>query len=73
MEEIYENLLTYFDDRSLRTSQILALTLRDIFLNDLVYITPANEWKVYKSKKWQKLDKEGMKRKILKPRTSYRI
>ena len=66
MEEIYENLLTYFDDRSLRTSHILALTLRDIFLNDLVYITSAKEWKVYKSKKWQKLDKEGMKRKILK-------
>ena len=34
--------------------KILALTLRDIFLNDLIYITFTNEWKQYSinTKQW---------------------
>ena len=66
MEEIYENLLTYFEDKSNRTTTIIALTMRDIFLNDLIYDKSVNSWKVYRSKKWQRIDRDGMKRKISK-------
>lgn len=66
MEEIYENLLTYFEDKSNSTTTIIAMTMRDIFLNDLIYDKSVNSWKVYRSKKWQRIDRDGMKRKISK-------
>ena len=38
--------------------KILALTLRDIFLNDLIYITFSDEWQQYNisKKEWSKFD-----------------
>ena len=64
-EDIYQNILRNFD-QNYNNSKLIALTLRDIFMNDIVYISHSREWKLYKSKKWQPLDKNGMKRKISK-------
>lgn len=65
IEDIYQNILGNFD-KNLSNSKLIALTLRDIFLNDIIYISHSQEWKIYKSKKWQSLDEHGMKRKISK-------
>lgn len=65
IEDIYQNILDNFD-MNLNNSKLIAYTLRDIFLNDIIYIQNSKEWKIYKSKKWQTLDKSGMKRKISK-------
>lgn len=65
IEDIYQNILGNFD-LNLNNSQSIAFLLRDIFLNDIIYISKSREWKIYKSKKWQTLDKKGMQRKISK-------
>lgn len=65
IEDIYQNLLDNFQS-NFSTSTLIAHTLRDIFLNDIIYVSKSKEWMVYKSKKWQTLTKDGMKRKIAK-------
>ncbi len=65
IEDIYENILDNFN-KDLNTPRLIAHTLRDIFLNDIIYVTNTKEWKIYKSKKWHPLDKNGLKKKISK-------
>lgn len=65
IEDIYQNILNNFD-LNLNNSKLIAVTLRDIFMNDIIFIPDSKEWKIYKSKKWQTLDKNGMRRKISK-------
>jgi len=65
IQNVYEMILENFE-KNTDISRLIALTLRDIFLNDILYISTSKRWFVYKSKKWQTMNKYGMKRKIYK-------
>lgn len=57
MSTFHSDMLTYIKDED-DIEKIIALTLRDIFLNELIYIRYTNEWKQYdlNKKTWSDFD-----------------
>ena len=54
-DELCENVIKYISDDSNNYNKIIALILRDTFLNELIYISYTNDWKQYnmKTKEWK--------------------
>lgn len=54
-DELCENVIRYINDDSNNYNKIIALILRDTFLNELIYISYTNDWKQYnmKTKEWK--------------------
>ena len=54
-DELCENVIRYISDDSNNYNKVIALILRDTFLNELIYISYTNDWKQYnmKTKEWK--------------------
>lgn len=57
MRSFCNEIIKYFEVYS-NEEKIIALTLRDIFLNDLIYVSYTNKWQQYdiKEKEWSHFD-----------------
>ena len=57
MKSFCNEIIKYFEAYS-SEDKIIALTLRDIFLNDLIYVSYTNKWQQYdmKEKEWSHFD-----------------
>lgn len=67
MDSFCSKIVDYFRDNDCEET-IIALTLRDIFLNDLIYISYTNKWQQYdlKKKQWEHFEIEKLVQNISK-------
>lgn len=67
MEVFCDQIISYIKTET-TTEKIISLTLRDIFLNDLIYIESFNKWKQYDQlqKVWRDFDESEIASKINK-------
>ena len=56
MENFCNNLVKYFDKKSIDNDQLICYILKDIYQNDLIYIKEQDTWKEYRRSKWIKFD-----------------
>jgi|UniRef100_A0A6C0CV29 hypothetical protein len=65
MQSFCNEIIKYFEVYS-NEEKIIALTLRDIFLNDLIYISYTNRWQQYdiKEKEWSHFDINKLVKKL---------
>lgn len=60
---LYGCLLSNFK-KSRGVYESIALTLREIYLNDIIFVTATEQWMVYKCKRWHILNQCSIKRKF---------
>jgi len=65
MRSFCNEIIKYFEVYS-NEEKIIALTLRDIFLNDLIYVSYTNKWQQYdiKEKEWSHFDINKLVKKL---------
>lgn len=70
MDKVYQDILEYFktfesNDES-SYNKLIAWLLRDIYVNDMIYVTSSKRWKEYKMKRklWEEVPREKLKKKI---------
>lgn len=72
MDSFCSKIVEFFRDNDCEET-IIALTLREIFLNDLIYISQTNKWQQYVSKKkeWSHFDIQKLVQSVPKVTTFY--
>ena len=53
LDQFCNDILSYLDEEKYDENMIISLILRDVYLNDIIYIENVDKWKEYKKKTWE--------------------
>ena len=52
LDRFCSDVVKYFDKENYDDNMIISLILRDVYLNDIIYVGNVDKWKEYKNKSW---------------------
>jgi hypothetical protein len=72
LEIFCKGICTYFDEKKYDENMLISLIIRDIYLNDIIYLEHFDKWKEYTSKKktWDDFNMD-LEKKIIKISTIF--
>lgn len=53
LDKFCNDILKYLDNEEYDENMIVSLILRDVYLNDIIYVENVDKWKEYKQKTWE--------------------
>lgn len=53
LDKFCNDILNYLDNEEYDENMIVSLILRDVYLNDIIYVENSDKWKEYKQKTWE--------------------
>lgn len=53
LDKFCNDILIYLDNEEYDDNMIVSLILRDVYLNDIIYVENVDKWKEYKQKTWE--------------------
>lgn len=65
LDKFCSDVVKYLDAEDYDDNMIISLILRDVYLNDIIYVENVDKWKEYKKKSWEDFNM-NFKTKILK-------
>jgi hypothetical protein len=53
LDKFFTDVAKYLDSEDYDDNMIISLILRDVYLNDIIYVENVDKWKEYKKKSWE--------------------
>ena len=53
LDRFCSDVVQYLDSEEYDDNMIISLILRDVYLNDIIYVENVDKWKEYKQKSWE--------------------
>lgn len=53
LDRFCSDVVKYLDSEEYDDNMIISLILRDVYLNDIIYVENVDKWKEYKKKSWE--------------------
>lgn len=53
LDRFCNDVVKYLDSEDYDDNMIISLILRDVYLNDIIYVENVDKWKEYKKKSWE--------------------
>lgn len=53
LDRFCSDIVKYLDTEEYDDNMIISLILRDVYLNDIIYVENVDKWKEYKKKSWE--------------------